>query len=122
MATITRVLADDLLQFRVEEELFRITRSESLGALGRSARTLVKDGRLRVTLIALGAGSRIPVHHADGPITIQPVYGNIVVDAGGESRTLSSGDLLALGAGVEHAVASGGGGAFLLTVVAPEGV
>ena len=121
MPTIARTLADDVLQFRVEEELFRLTKSEPLSLRGRSARTLVKDGPMRVTLIGLGSGGRIAEHRARGPITIQPVYGSIVVDVDGLSRSLTTGDLLALGAGVEHAVTSVGGGAFLLTVVATDG-
>lgn len=121
MPTISRALADDALQLRIDEELFRLTRSEPLNLRGRSARTLVKDGPLRVTLIGLGAGARIAEHHAPGPITVQPVYGSIVVEVDGQTRSLAPGDFLALGPGVEHAVESVSGGAFLLTVVAAAG-
>jgi quercetin dioxygenase-like cupin family protein len=109
-----------VLAFRIEEELFRLTRSEPLVQRGRSGRTLVKDGPLRVTLIALGPDGQIAPHRAAGPITVQVVYGSIRFEVDGESRTLFAGDMLALEAEVEHAVDSATGGAFLLTVVAPD--
>ena len=118
---MTRPLAEDVLHFRLEDERRTMTDSEPFARGGRSARTLVKDGPLRVTLIALAAGSRIAEHRAAGPVTIQPVQGSIRVEARGQVRTLHPGELLALGAGVEHAVAAGEPAAFLLTVAAPAG-
>ena len=120
MPTLSRPLAGDLLHLRLEEELFRLTRSAALSRSGRSARTLVKDGPLRVTLIALAPNGRIAEHRSPGPITIQALYGRITLAACGESRPLAVGDLLSLEGGVEHAVESSSGGAFLLTVVAPD--
>jgi len=120
MAAIARTLSDRLLHFRVEEELYRLPRSDPLHRSGRSARTLLKDGPLRVTLIALGAGQRIPAHRAAGPITLQPVHGSVFVEADGVGRTVSVGEVLALAGGVEHAVESARGAAFLLTVVSVE--
>ena len=118
---MTRTLADDVLQFRLEDERLTMTGPEPFARSGRSARTLVKDGPLRVTLSALGAGGRIAEHRAEGPITIQPVQGTIHVEARGQVRSVGAGDLLALGAGVEHAVAADEPAAFLLTVAAPAG-
>jgi quercetin dioxygenase-like cupin family protein len=115
---LSRPLADDLIHFNVEEERLRLAASDALGRTGRSARTLVKDGPLRVTLIALGPGGRIAEHSADGPITIHPVHGTLLVDVLGQRRSLGPGDVLALGGGVEHAVESEEGAAFLLTVAA----
>lgn len=115
---LSRPLADDLLQFDLEEERLRVVASDALTRTGRSARMLVKDGPLRVTLIALGPGGRIAEHRADGPITILPVHGTLLVEALGQRRSLVTGDVVALGAGVEHAVESDKGAAFLLTVAA----
>lgn len=116
MPSINRSLVDDVLPFDLEEEVARLTASEPVLNGGRSARTLIKDGSMRVTLVALGAGSRIPEHRADGPITIHAISGRVAVEAGGESRELTPGRILSLRAGVEHAVASAAGGIFLLTV------
>jgi len=117
MPTINRPLADQILTFQLATEVSRIEETGLPERQGRSARTLVKDGPLRVTLIVLGAGESIPEHHAEGPITVQPVSGTIVFNVGTVSKTLEPGDLLALGPGIRHTVESESGGAFLLTVV-----
>lgn len=119
MATITRRLHGELLRFGIDEEAFGLARSRPLADRGRSARTLVKDGALRVTLVALSARQSIPLHRAEGPITIQPVHGSVRVDVGDERVELEPNDLLSLGAAVEHAVSSARGAVFLLTVVSP---
>jgi quercetin dioxygenase-like cupin family protein len=115
---VSRPLADDLLQFNVEDERLRPAVSDALTRTGRSARTLVKDGAMRVTLIALGPGGRIAEHRADGPITIVPVHGTMLLEALGQRRNLVAGDVVALGPGVEHAMELEEGAAFLLTVAA----
>jgi quercetin dioxygenase-like cupin family protein len=121
MPTIRRALADDVLRFHLDEEAFRLRRTAGLARSGRTARTLVKDGSSRVTLVGLGANGRIPEHHAEGPITILPFWGRITVTVEGEAHALEPGDLLALGARVPHSVESTAGGVFLLTVAACSG-
>jgi quercetin dioxygenase-like cupin family protein len=93
-------------------------REELAGAAARSARTLVKNGPLRVTLIGLRGGGEIREHRADGPITVQVLEGDIEFEAEGQRWRLTSGDLLALEGGVAHAVRSKDGGFFLLTMSA----
>jgi quercetin dioxygenase-like cupin family protein len=84
---------------------------------GRSARTLVKEGPLRLTLVAIGAGGVMPRHTAEGPVTIHLIEGDATVGAAGTPYRLAIGDVLVLGAGVEHDVTSSSGAVFLLTVV-----
>jgi quercetin dioxygenase-like cupin family protein len=86
---------------------------------GRTARTLVKDGPLRVTLIVLGPGGKLREHSAPGPITVHALEGRLRFSTGGADHDLAAGDLLALGAEVAHSVASETGGAFLLTMTLP---
>lgn len=119
MSTMTCSLAHNVLHARLDRETFRLTRSEILVRSGRSARTLVNDGSLRVMLIALSAGNEIPEHHMDGPVLLQGVYGSVRVRVGEEVRILEAGDLLSLAAGRPHVVDSPSGGVFLL--VAEEG-
>lgn len=85
----------------------------------RSARTLVKSGVLRVTLVTMDAGGHTADHHAEGPITIHVLSGDIRFEAGGRSVDLHAGQLLYAEAGLEHRVSSAQGGAFLLTVTHP---
>ena len=82
----------------------------------RAARTLVKNGSLRSTLIGLAGGGELATHSADGPITVIVLEG--ALDFGVEDKTwsLRRGSLLAVDAGVEHSARSTGGAIFLLTV------
>ena len=84
---------------------------------GRTARTVVKEGPLRLTLIALAAGGTLPSHATDDPVTIQVLDGTVVFDAAGREYPLALGDVLVLAAGVDHSARSEGGVLFLLTVV-----
>jgi quercetin dioxygenase-like cupin family protein len=92
-----------------------------LGQHGRSARTLVKEGALRVTIIGLAAGGTMPAHSANGPISIQLLQGDVTFDVVGEQYSLSQSDLLVIAPGVEHAARSTSGATFLLTVVHEAG-
>lgn len=84
---------------------------------GRSGRTLVKDGPLRLTIIAVAPGGVLATHSTDGPVTIHVLDGDILIEALGHDYPLGTGDLVALAPGVEHAARSTNGGVFLLTVV-----
>lgn len=86
---------------------------------GRSARTLSKEGPLRLTLIALAANGVLPAHSTDGPVTIHVLDGSVAFTALEQEYHLASGDVLILGAGVQHSAKSAEGVRFLLTVVQP---
>lgn len=84
---------------------------------GRSARTLVKEGPLRLTIVAIAPGGTLPAHRAGGPVTIHLLEGEVTVSALDHEYPLAPNDVLVLAPGREHAVRSAGGGVFLLTVV-----
>jgi quercetin dioxygenase-like cupin family protein len=114
-----RPLAGDVLRFHLEEERKRVNDPALLERHGRNARTLLKEGPLRVTLVMVRAGGNIAAHRVGGPITAQVLKGDIEFRVGGREHRLAAGDLLVVNAGVEHEVGSDGGGTFLLTVVQP---
>lgn len=122
MPSIDRPLSGKALHVRLgEQDRARLIDRDLLSKSGRSARTLVKEGPLRVTLVALAAGGAIAEHGADGPITVHVLAGRIHFRAGEDEWTLEPGDLLSLAAGVPHAVESADGAEFLLTVAGPSG-
>lgn len=118
MPSIDRPLSGDVLVFDLDEEQARTAGTADSGRR-TSARTLIKDGPLRVTLIVLGPGGEIAEHQAEGPITVQPIRGSLRFTVQGTPHDLEPGDLLSAGAGVRHAVSSSDGAAFLLTVALP---
>jgi len=72
MSSIDRPLSGDVLRFRLQEERERVNDPALLERHGRSARTLLKEGSLRVTLVMVRAGGHIAAHRAGGPITVSP--------------------------------------------------
>ncbi|HEX6807072.1 MAG TPA: cupin domain-containing protein [Gemmatimonadaceae bacterium] len=118
MTPVHRELASDLLAFDLSEEI-RIVREELRGAHERIARTLVKEGPLRLTLVGVNPGGALRPHEAAGPIAVQVLEGEIEFEAAGVSRTLAPGSIVVLDGGVRHAVRSTRGGIFLLTLTAP---
>jgi quercetin dioxygenase-like cupin family protein len=116
MPSIQRPLSGDILVFEIDEERERAADADVLRRSARNARTLLKMGPLRVTLVVLEAGGELAEHEAAGPITVQVVHGRIQFTAGEERHDIGPGQLLAAGPGVRHSVASAEGAAFLLTV------
>lgn len=113
---VNHPVSGTVLTFDLVHEL-RTVRDE-LARGTRTARTLVKEGQLRATLVGLNPGGELRTHRADGPITVHVLEGEIEFHADGRAIPLAPGSLLALAAGVEHAVRSTTGGVFLLTVAA----
>lgn len=91
--------------------------ADLLALRGSSARTLVKEGPLRLTLIALSPGGVLPAHSTDNPVSVHVVEGDVTFVALEREYALVSGDVLVLARGVEHAAHSREGTVFLLTVV-----
>lgn len=84
---------------------------------GRTARTLVKEGPLRLTIIAIAAGGELPAHNTEGPVSIHVLEGEVTFQAAGCEYVLGTGDVLVLAPGLEHSARSATGVLFLLTVV-----
>jgi quercetin dioxygenase-like cupin family protein len=118
MSPVQHPVSGDVLSFELAQEMDAVRR-ELAGAAGRVARTLVKEGALRITLVGVSAGGGLREHKADGPISIEVLEGDVEVEAGGRRWPLASGALLVLEAGAPHAVRSARGGLFLLTLVGP---
>jgi quercetin dioxygenase-like cupin family protein len=121
MSPVRHTISAPALSFSLEEEMETI-RAQLGSASERVARTLVKDGPLRVTLVGLNADGMLKPHKADGPITVHVIEGEIEFEAEGKTWALPKGALLALDGGITHSVSTKEGGIFLLTVVAvPRG-
>ena len=119
MPSIDRPLsADALLHHLDAQRRPQLIDSGLRASGGRSARTLIKDGPLRVTLVSLAAGGALAPHRTDGPITVHVLSGELRFTLGDSECQLTAGDLLSVGAGVEHGVESAEGADFLLTVAA----
>lgn len=111
-------MAAPLLEFDLAGEVERL-QSEPEWKGGQNARTLVKHEDVRVVLIALRAGARIPNHQTGGRITIHTVRGHVRVRAQDQDRDLPLGNLLALDRALPHDVEALEDSAILLTIAWP---
>lgn len=84
---------------------------------GRSAVAVLKDGRLRHTLMALTAGSLLSEHPKPESATLLVLRGSITVRWDGQSATISHGGLYVLPDAL-HDVLAETDSAFLLTAIA----
>lgn len=113
---MTRTLEGDVLVHHLTQDE-RIIDAELLAKHGRSGRTLVKEGPLRLTMMALAAGGVLPAHSASGHVTIHVLEGAVTFNAINQDYALASGDVLVIAPNVMHSARSTSGSVFLLTVI-----
>ncbi len=93
-----------MLHFDDESEGVSLLEEARLQPSGRAAKTLVKEGPLRITLLAFTAGSFLNDHQAHGSLVIQALTGSVRVKGVEDSVTLSRAGTVAIEPGVTHSV------------------
>jgi len=112
----THRLQDALLKFGVASEADQLRAQAVPSGTGRAAKTLVKEGPIRVTLVALRRGVALEEHHVAGPVTIQVLHGTFRLSTDQGDTDVRAGELVVLDAGIPHAVHAREDCALLLTV------
>ncbi len=69
---------------------------------GRAGKTLVKEGPLRITFVALKKGATLPPHQVKGPISIHTVRGCLTLTTERGDVEVPAGTLVVLGPEVIH--------------------
>jgi len=87
---------------------------------GIHSRTLFKKQDFRVILISMETAARLKEHHVDGTSSVQVLKGHIRYSAQGQAYDLQTGNLITLGASIEHKVESLEESVFLLTISWPQ--
>src|SRR5665213_1129135 len=116
MSSMRRILNAEVLVHHLTRDE-RMLDQELLARHGRTARTIVKEGPLRLTVMGIAAGGVLPTHSTDAQVTIHLLEGEVTFIARGREYPLTTGDVLVFAPGVEHEARSAAGGVFLLTVV-----
>jgi quercetin dioxygenase-like cupin family protein len=112
----THRISGQQVHFRLREELAAQLARAREARTGRTSKTLVKEGPLRMTLVALRKGAHMTKHHVDGQLSIHVLRGRLTIWTEPGTTELSGGDVLMLGDGVEHAVTARTDCAFLITM------
>ena len=69
-----------------------------------AARTLVKEGPLRLVLLALKEGAALHEHEATGPLSIHVLKGSVKVAGAGREEAVGQGRALVFASSVAHSV------------------
>jgi quercetin dioxygenase-like cupin family protein len=109
-------VSGDVMQMDLGAERASILDAARSAPVGHTAKTLVKDGPIRVVLVGLRSGATLREHKAEGPVTIQALEGEAVVSAGNETETLGVGSLLVFGPEMPHTLDASSDCVLLLTI------
>jgi quercetin dioxygenase-like cupin family protein len=118
-ARAVRPLAGPLLTFDLPEEAEKLRKEGPWLQHGRNAVTLVKYADLRIVLMLMKAGTRMPEHHATGRISVQTLSGHVRLHLKEQTVELPAGHLLALDREIAHDVEAIEESAVLLTIAWP---
>ncbi len=116
MSSMHRILDGDVLVHHLTQDE-RMLDADLLARHGRTARTIIKEGPLRLTIMGIAAGGVLPTHSTDAHVTIHLLEGEVTFTARSREYPLKTGDVLIFGPSVEHEARSATGGVFLITVV-----
>ena len=119
--TVERMLTEHgvdapLMAFELATMIRQMKAEPTWETSNRNAMTLLKDHALRVVLVAMRAGERIPSHRTDGPITVQVLDGRLRFTAGSREVALEPGRIVTLAPEIDHDLVAIDECAFLLTV------
>ena len=98
----TRRLSGKVLMFLLGAEDDTLREFAESSKSGRAGKTLVKQGPLRITLVALKKGAVLPSHRVAGPVSIHVLRGCLRLSTERGDVDVPAGGLITLGAGVAH--------------------
>jgi len=88
----------------LRHEIDELELSELWKSSDRTAKTLVKQGDLRVVLTLMKAGAVLKEHKADGDVTIHVLRGRISINVEQRALECEQSQMVILNAGVVHSV------------------
>ena len=115
----TRRLSGKLLTFMLGAEDDTLREFAEDSKTGRAGKTLVKEGSLRITLVALKKGTALPSHQVAGPVSIHTLRGFLRLTTDKGDLDVTAGTLLVLGPGVVHAAKAHDDCSILITFAMP---
>ena len=112
----THQLRGSVMHFALSAEDAGLRARASASKSGRAAKTLVKEGPLRITLVALTQGTVLGSHEVAGPLSIQSLRGHLRILTDTGDVDVPAGSLAVLDAGVAHSARALEDSAVLISV------
>jgi quercetin dioxygenase-like cupin family protein len=113
-------ISGDVLPLNIEDESAAILEAAKAAGVGHTAKTLVKDGPLRVVIIGMKPGASLHEHQSPGPVTVHVLAGQVDVASAGRSDSLQAGRALVFGPAVAHSLQAATDSVVLLTIAWPS--
>jgi quercetin dioxygenase-like cupin family protein len=108
------------LHFGLAREDVTLRAQAASSTTGRAGKTLVKQGSMRITQIALRKGSRLGSHQVTGALSLQMLRGRMRLTTSDGELFIGWGELVALGPGVHHDAEATSDCVVLVTLAMPE--
>jgi quercetin dioxygenase-like cupin family protein len=115
-ARLDRPVTVPLLHVGLADQLDRLRQESTWRTSGRNAITLTKEPTLRLVLMLLGKGTKMPEHQAAGPLTLHVLSGSMAFRAGDRTEEIRSGELIVLESAIGHELEALEESACLLTL------
>jgi quercetin dioxygenase-like cupin family protein len=113
-------ISGSALLLNIEEESRSVLEAARTAEAGHTAKTLVKEGPLRIVILGFTPGSSLKEHRAGGPVSLAVLSGSLEVSALDSSELLGAGEALVLASDVPHSVTVKEYSALLLTIAWPQ--
>ena len=98
----THRLAGRVIVFDTATEEAKVLQQSAATKTGRAAKTLVKEGQLRITLIGLREGSVLGAHQVEGELSIHVLRGALEVRTADREFRVGKGAIAVMHSGVRH--------------------
>lgn len=115
-----RLLDAPLMTIDLPTWIKEIKAEETWNDSDRNSITLYKTSVLRIVLIALHKATELPLHKAEGVLSLQVLEGSIEFTTSQQSETLHQGQLLTLHSGITHGVVALEESVILLSLATSE--
>jgi quercetin dioxygenase-like cupin family protein len=112
----THAISGKVLTFDLRDDAADLIERARESKAGRVGRTLVKEGPLRIALVALAKGVSLKEHEVAGAVSVHVVRGRVRLEAADRQLRLRPGQLVALDAEVRHGVSGVSDCAILITM------
>ena len=115
-ARLDRPVMVPLLHVGLADQLDRLKQESTWRTSRRNAITLTKEPTLRLVLLLLGKGTKMPEHQAAGPLTLHVLSGSVTFRVGDRTEEVGPGELIVLESAIGHEVEALEESACLLTL------
>ena len=112
----THALSGEVLSIDIKGEQGKLLQKAQAGKAGRAATTLVKEGALRITLMAVRKGVALQEHQVAGGVSLHILRGGVHLEAGGRALELRAGHMAVLASDVKHRVTAASDSVILITM------